>query len=133
MKALIFTVFLTSSVVPAQARYGGGVGTTDDPYLIYTAEQLNAIGLHEEDWSKCFKLMSDIDLGELLGATFQMIGTHLRPFDGVIDGNGKAVSNFTYLSTERSFIGLIEDQIGHVSSAEVRIQLDVGLANRMAL
>jgi hypothetical protein len=30
--------------LPAQAKYGGGSGEPNDPYLIYTAEQMNAIG-----------------------------------------------------------------------------------------
>ena len=38
--------------VPAQAQYGGGAGEPNDPYMIYTAEQMNQIGLHEEDWNK---------------------------------------------------------------------------------
>jgi len=29
--------------LPAQAQYGVGTGETNDPYLIYTAEQMNAI------------------------------------------------------------------------------------------
>jgi len=28
---------------PAEAQYGGGTGEPNDPYLIYTAEQMNAI------------------------------------------------------------------------------------------
>jgi len=29
---------------PAEAQYGGGTGEPNGPYLIYTAEQMNAIG-----------------------------------------------------------------------------------------
>ncbi len=29
---------------PAEAKYGGGSGEPNDPYLIYTTEQMNAIG-----------------------------------------------------------------------------------------
>ena len=29
---------------------GGGSGTAEDPYLIYTAEQMNAIGANPTDW-----------------------------------------------------------------------------------
>ncbi|MBN2128123.1 MAG: hypothetical protein JW741_01450 [Sedimentisphaerales bacterium] len=35
----------------ASAQYGGGSGADDDPYLIYTAEQLNAIGAEPNDWA----------------------------------------------------------------------------------
>ena len=45
---VLFAVFLFHPA--AQAQYGGGSGTQDDPYLIRTAEQMNAIDLSEEDW-----------------------------------------------------------------------------------
>ncbi len=93
--------------MPAQAQYGGGSGTADDPYLIYTAEQMNAIGLHEEDWDKHFKLMDDIDLAGFTGTDFNIIGTDYdNPFTGVFDGNGHTISNFTYISTDENDIGL---------------------------
>jgi len=59
---LLIAFCLVSS--PAQAQYGGGTGEPNDPYLIYTAEQMNNTGLHEEDWDKHFKLMADIDLSD---------------------------------------------------------------------
>ena len=50
------------SIPAAQAQYGGGSGTAEDPYLIYTAEQLNEVGANQDDWDKHFKLMADVDL-----------------------------------------------------------------------
>ena len=47
----------------ACGQYGGGLGTLEDPYQIWTPEQMNQIGLHSEDWDKHFALMADIDLG----------------------------------------------------------------------
>jgi hypothetical protein len=46
---LVIAFWLLNS--PAQAQYGGGRGEPNEPYLIYTAEQMNTIGLHEEDWA----------------------------------------------------------------------------------
>jgi hypothetical protein len=83
-----------------------GAGTENDPYLIYTAEQMNKIGLYEEDWDKHFKLMADIDLSSYTGTDFNIIGIDWRPFRGVFDGNGHTISNFTYTSTGRDGIGL---------------------------
>ena len=40
----LLLVMLYFSGLPAQAQYVGGSGTADSPYLIYTAEQMNAIG-----------------------------------------------------------------------------------------
>ena len=87
--------------------YGGGSGTVEDPYLIYTAEQLNTIGLIPSHWGKHFKLMADIDLSGFTGDSFNIIGTDIyHPFTGVFDGNGHTISNFTYTSTGTGNIGL---------------------------
>ena len=56
---LLATLYFSNS--PAQAQYGGGSGEPNDPYLIYTAEQMNEVGLHEEDWDKHFEV-ANIDL-----------------------------------------------------------------------
>ena len=99
--------------LPARAKYGGGTGEPNDPYLIFTAEQMNEIGLHEEDWGKHFKLMTDIDLSEYTGTEFNIIGRWVKwgspnnkPFIGVFDGNGHTISNFSYTSTGTNYIGL---------------------------
>ncbi|MHC4572658.1 MAG: GLUG motif-containing protein [Planctomycetota bacterium] len=81
--------------------YGGGSGTADDPYLICTPEQMNAIGADSNDWDKHFKLMADIDLAAFTGTDFNLIGYFVdwydrKPFTGVFDGDGHAISNFSY-------------------------------------
>ncbi|MHC4207810.1 MAG: GLUG motif-containing protein, partial [Planctomycetota bacterium] len=88
-------------------KYGGGMGEPNDPYLIYTAEQLNTIGLNKEDADKHFKLMDDIDLSAYQGDSFNRIGSYdppptvpqywRLPFTGVFDGNNHTISNFTYV------------------------------------
>ena len=81
--------------------YGGGTGTEEDPYLIWTAEQMNEIGLdaNMEDWDKYFKLMADIDLSAYTGTQFNVIGSFPTPFTGVFDGNDHTISNFSWHST----------------------------------
>jgi hypothetical protein len=96
------------------ATYGGGSGTAGDPFLIYTAEQMNAIGPNSFDWDKHFKLMADIDLGAYTGTSFNIIGS----FTGVFDGNDHTISNFTYGSD--NFVGIF----GEFNGGEIR---DVGL------
>jgi hypothetical protein len=44
------------------AKYGGGTGEPNDPYLIYTTEQMNTISIDPNDWDKHLRLMADIDL-----------------------------------------------------------------------
>ena len=86
----------------APAQYGGGTGEPNDPYLIYTPQQMNAIGADPNDWDKHFKLMADIDLSEFVydrapiapdvddATRFQGM-----PFEGVFDGNECTVSHLT--------------------------------------
>jgi hypothetical protein len=85
------------------AEFAGGTGGANDPYLIATAEQFNAVGADPNLWNKHFKLVADIDLGPYAGASFNMIGHHFsnadnKPFIGVFDGNDRTISNSLDLS-----------------------------------
>ena len=92
--ALLF--FLCLCHGPVRAQFAGGTGTLDEPYLISSAEQLNAIGMDPNHWDKHFKLTADIDLSAYPGRRFSVIGALEVPFRGVFDGNGHAISNFGY-------------------------------------
>ncbi len=93
-------------------KYGGGTGEPNDPYLIYTAEHLNALGAEPNDYDKHFKLMADIDLSghsyerALIAADMNddEIGWPGTPFTGVFDGNGHTISHLTI--TGASYLGL---------------------------
>jgi len=107
--------------LPAQARYGGGTGEPNDPYQIWTAEQMNAIGTEPNDWDKHFKLMADIDLAQYTGEQFNIIGYDRgfrdnKPFKGVFDGDNHSISNFTYSSYRADCIGIF----GYVFGGELR-------------
>ncbi len=100
----------------ARKKYAGGTGEPNDPYLIYTAEQMNAIGVDPNDWDKHFKLMADIDLSRFAGDAFNIIGYFLdsfdnKPFRGVFDGSGKKISNFSYTSNRNAIalFGYVDD------------------------
>ncbi len=93
-------VVLGFSGAGAQGQYGGGSGTAEAPYLVRTAEQMNAIGLNQEDWDKHFELEADIDLQDLAGSAFHSIGSGDQPFTGVFDGGGHTISNFRCLVRE---------------------------------
>jgi len=110
-KSLALQAFLLIGVcvfsVPAQAKYGGGTGEPNDPYLIYTAEQMNTIGAEPNDWDKHFKLMADINLSGFQGIDFNIIGNDANsPFAGLFDGNSKTIMDFSLVSTDRIHIGL---------------------------
>ena len=115
VKGLLCVLFLTW---PVQAKYWGGSGEPNDPYLIYTAEQMNTIGANWDDWDKDFKLMADIDLSSYTGTDFNIIGTgYLPAFTGVFDGNGHTISNFTYTSTDLPCVGIF----GYIDGPDARI------------
>ncbi len=90
------------------ARYGAGSGTADEPYLIYTAEHLSALGASVEDWNAHFRLMADIDLGSHSADNFNIIGRYDEdePFTGTFDGNGHTIANFRYAGPETNVAGL---------------------------
>jgi len=84
-------------------KYGGGAGEPNDPYLIYTAEHLNALGAEPNDYDKHFKLMADIDLSghvydraviapDMNDVEHAFQGT---VFNGVFDGNGHSILHLT--------------------------------------
>jgi hypothetical protein len=115
-----FFVFNIDAVAQNQKKYGGGTGTADDPYLIYTAEQMNTIGTEPNDWDKNFRLMADIDLSTYLGTEFNIIGVDRNnPFTGIFDGNNHTICNFTYTTTATTgYIGLF----GCISRADAIVE-----------
>ena len=104
-----------------------GSGEPNDPYLIYTAEELNLIALFPCEFNSNFKLMTDIDLSIYTGREFSIIGLRTRdggyPFTGVFDGNGYRILNFTYRAENMS-VGLF----GCVSDPNAEIR-NLGLIN----
>jgi len=87
--------------------YGGGNGTAENPYLIYTAEDMNTIGAHPVDWNKHFKLTADVNLASYTETHFNRIGdSDTNVFTGVFDGNGHTISNFTYTSATVDYVGI---------------------------
>jgi hypothetical protein len=115
----------------AGKKYGGGTGEPNDPYLIYTAEQMNTIGAEPNNWDKHFKLMADIDLSVYAGTDFNIIGycvdwgsSDNKPFAGVFDGNGHTISNYSYTSTDANNVGLF----AYVDDPNAEIK-DLGLVD----
>ena len=60
----------------------GGAGTEEDPYRIYTAEELNTVGLFPCEWDKHFKLMADIDLGSIDPSDLNLVGSRVQSCSG---------------------------------------------------
>jgi hypothetical protein len=95
--------------------YGGGTGTPEDPYLIYSAGDLEMIGLTVCHRDKQFKLMADIDLSGLTYDKALIAHSQAAAFAGVFDGNGHTISHLTIEGV--TYLGLF----GRLASgAEVR-------------
>jgi len=125
----LFLLFaINFSALPAQGKYGGGTGEPNDPYLIYDANQMNTIGADQNDWDKHFKLMANVDLGQFTAEEYNIIGSNPSfphygtSFTGVFDGNGHTISNFSYISPGKSYIGVF----GYVRGDNAVIK-DLGL------
>jgi len=103
-------------VVTIANPYGGGNGTIQEPYLIYTAEQMNFIGISPGDWDKNFKLMANINLLAYYGTKFNIIGSYasgLR-FSGAFEGNSHIISNLNLGWGSCGDIGLFGRSSGQI-------------------
>ena len=107
---------IVTTVSPFEAM--AGAGTEVNPYLIYTAEELDIVGQFPYAWDKHIKLMADIDLGGYTGEAFNIIGRAGWPFTGVFDGNDKIISRFSYTSPLAHGIGLFSSVKGE--SAQIK-------------
>ncbi|MFB0555123.1 MAG: hypothetical protein ACETWQ_17585, partial [Phycisphaerae bacterium] len=95
---------------PGWAKYEGGAGTVEDPYLICTAEQMNEIGANRGDWNKHFMLIADVNMGDIAGTDYNII----EEFTGTFDGNNCTISNFSLRSTREENTGLFGSVGGEV-------------------
>ena len=112
---VLFSIFIFP--LAAQAKYEGGTGTTGDPYLIYTAEQMNKIGANPGDWNKYFKLIANIDMNDISETDYNII----ENFTGTFDGNDCTICNFSLTSTREENTGLFGSVGGNID--------DLGLLN----
>ncbi len=113
-----------------------GTGTSDDPYLISTVTQLYFLTQAPAEWSKCFKLTADLDLGGYTNLGFSTIGTWEHPFTGFFDGNGHTISRYVNACPsdhpyDAGLFGRVRDpnQVRHAPSSNVVMIKNLGLIN----
>jgi hypothetical protein len=121
------TVEASKSLSAFVGKYGGGSGAEADPYLIFTAEQFDAMGAEPADWDKHFVLRGDIDLSGYPGGELHIVGLDaVNPFSGVFDGNRHKISGlgrhssadfrsaplFGYVTGTVKGVGLIDPNVG---------------------
>jgi hypothetical protein len=111
-KMAFLTCFLICLLVsPVRARLYSGSGTAEYPFIIDSAAKMNDIGNNQADWDNHFLLTADVDLAGITGTSFNMIGYYISyddrgPFNGVFDGNGHKIMNFTYSATSERKAGI---------------------------
>ncbi|MGA2171955.1 MAG: GLUG motif-containing protein [Sedimentisphaerales bacterium] len=92
LTGFVFVLFL--GVASANAAPWAGSGTSADPYQIWNADGLNAIGANTSYYGSCFTLMADINLAGIT-YTDAVIPYSSATFTGVFDGNTHIISNLT--------------------------------------
>lgn len=110
MCLLVILFLLPGQVVGAAeevpAKFAGGSGTADDPYLIASAQQLARVN---DYLSAHFKLIADIDLNVApynTGQGWKPIGSGDEPFAGSFDGNGRTIRGLYINRPAEDDIGL---------------------------
>lgn len=101
-----------------------GSGTDADPYVVTTAEELQAMA---DDLTAHYELGDDIDAGETAawndGQGFEPVGGTDTPFTGSVDGNGHRIAGLTVDRSDRNYLGLFGHSEGTVSHLELEIAL----------
>ncbi|MGA2069867.1 MAG: GLUG motif-containing protein [Sedimentisphaerales bacterium] len=103
----------------ANGKYGGGSGDSNNPFLIFTPQDLTQIGNSPDDWDKHFLLMSDVNMSDSnTSGAFPIIGYMIwspyasKPFKGVFDGNKKRIINLSVSHVGHDFTGLFGYVLG---------------------
>ncbi|WP_162463258.1 cadherin-like beta sandwich domain-containing protein [Paenibacillus psychroresistens] len=116
----------TYTITVIRNRFAGGEGTMASPYLIATADQLNAI---RDDYQKVFKLTDDIDLSSY-GAANGGLGWEPIYFEGTLDGNGHSVTGLSIQRPNEDIVGLFQYiYIGSVTNLKIVQATVVGRDN----
>ena len=113
-----------------KSKYSGGSGTKEDPWIIATAEDLNAMG-NESKGNKMFfageyfKQTADIDMKKypkfegICGLAKTTNNKHAYGFAGRYDGGGHVISNMTIDRPRNYCVGLFGEISYYVDSVGV--------------
>ena len=111
-------ILLLADIAYAQtATMPSGSGTSGDPYLIATLNNLYWVTQNSSSWGSYFQQTADIDASAdsswNSGAGFRPIGTSSNStFYGVYDGNGHTISGLFISQSTGSDLGLFGDIFG---------------------
>ena len=95
--------------------FGGGDGSSQDPYRICTPQQLLRIG--QDDYrSEDFALYRNIDFDDLAGGEFAPIGEGSTTFNGTLEGNDLEIRNLTFGQPSSTTFGLFRSFSGEAQN-----------------
>ena len=104
---LILPPLLSMGADGTGGTFGGGTGSSDNPYLIEDLLDLQAV---KDDPSRHYVLANDIDAGETRtwngGAGFLPIGSSAHRFTGSLDGEGYAITGLYIHANATDHVGL---------------------------
>ncbi len=100
-------LFLDTKIIDTEESiFCGGEGSTENPYLICNANQLNNI---RNGMSLNYKINNNIDVNVHpynAGEGWEPIGTETDRFTGTLDGNGKVINGIYINRPDQDYIGL---------------------------
>ena len=97
--------------------YAGGDGTSGDPFLISSADQLIRLSTTSADWAgSSFKQTADIDLND---CEWTPVGTDANRFTGSYDGSGFTIRGLNINRTGGSFANDRVGLFGSISAATI--------------
>ena len=98
---VIGTIPMTMYAQPTSSFSGKGEGTSENPYVITSPNELDEI---RNNLSGYYILGNDIDLSSI--SEWTPIGTEEEPFKGTLDGQGYSINNLTITSDNLDVVGL---------------------------
>ncbi|QSG13348.1 putative membrane protein [Halapricum desulfuricans] len=139
LRALALSLVMVLSVLVIGVSFGTGVaaaaneagnvtasdlpgsGTSDDPYQISNASELQAI---EDNLGANYTLVADVNASDTSewngGAGFAPIGDSSTPFTGTLDGNGHAIEDLYINRGSTDNVGLFAFSGGTVADVHLR-------------
>lgn len=119
----LLTIVPVTAIAQQEPTYSGGSGTKEDPWIIATAEDLNAMAVRSDRSGKMyasfsnkyFKQTADIDMKdypEFKGICYldkKSVCRKQTGFYGHYDGDGHVISNMTINLPKNSCVGLFSE------------------------
>jgi len=119
--AMVFSRIFAQTATPPS-----GSGTSANPYLIASLENLYWVTQNASSWSKYFKQTANIDAsnssGWASGSGFSPIGNAGTAFTGTYDGNHYTISNLYINRPSTNYVGMF----GNSTTATIK---NLGLVN----